>query len=278
MSTKPKRGVRRTHHRNGLLAVEEIFSGQKLHGRRRTWHRNGQLATEEHYRDGRLHGLSRQWSEKGRLLGSFRMQHGTGLQKSWHDNGRLNLEFSTVEGQFCGRSRLWLSDGTLVSDKILLFNRNVPPARYRQAAAKDTRLPKLRGRIGKSPAHNRALELHTYRIFVSRLLKKRPCTEARAWLNAGNNTSRSLGRFKQANAAKFVVALYQVGAVKVIVPDIYRNKRGDQFADWMLVQLPKEARKRKAIRAVCAQLRKGDLGAVQPDQDWGESYLSLLLA
>ena len=86
-------------HRNGVVAVEENFSGHKLHGRRRTWHRNGQLATEEFYFDGRLHGVVRQWNENGKLLGSFRMEHGTGTQKSWHDNGRLNLEFATVDGQ-----------------------------------------------------------------------------------------------------------------------------------------------------------------------------------
>ena len=97
MSARPKQGVRRIFHRNGVVAVEENFCGQKLHGRRRTWHRNGQLATEEFYLDGRLHGVVRQWNENGKLLGSYQMEHGTGTQKSWHDNGRLNLEFATVE-------------------------------------------------------------------------------------------------------------------------------------------------------------------------------------
>jgi hypothetical protein len=62
-----------------------------------------------------------------------------------------------------------------------------------------------------------------------------------------------------------------------LLPDIYRNKRGDQFADNMLVQLPKAAKQRKAIRAVCAQLRKDDLGAVLPDRDLGESHLYILM-
>ena len=64
----------------------------------------------------------------------------------------------------------------------------------------------------------------------------------------------------------------------MIAPDIYRNKRGDQFADCLLVQLPKAAEKRKAIRQVCAQLRKDDLGAVLPDKDWGESHLYIVMA
>jgi len=159
-------------HRNGVVAVEENFSGHKLHGRRRTWHRNGQLATEEFYFDGQLHGIVRQWNENGKLLGSFRMEHGTGTQKSWHDNGRLNQEFTTVEGEFCGRSRLWLRDGTLISDRVLLFGRSVTPGQYRKAAAKDPRLPKLQGKPAKMPARNRAMQKHILQVFVAALLKK----------------------------------------------------------------------------------------------------------
>jgi hypothetical protein len=279
MNAKTKRGVRRMLHRNGVVAVEENFSGHKLHGRRRTWHRNGQLATEEFYFDGRLHGVVRQWNENGKLLGSFRMEHGTGTQKSWHDNRRLNMEFTTVEGEFCGRSRLWLRDGTLISDRVLLFGRNVTPGQYRKAAAKEPRLPKLRGKPAKMPARNRALQKHILQVFVAALLKKENRSEARAWLNAGNKTARSLGRFKRAtDVVKFIEELYQAGAAQVIASDIYRNKRGDQFADSMLVQLPKAAKQRKAVRAVCAQLRKRNLGAIEPDKDMGESHLYLSMA
>jgi hypothetical protein len=64
----------------------------------------------------------------------------------------------------------------------------------------------------------------------------------------------------------------------VIAPDIYGNKAGDQFADCLLVRLPKNPAKRKAVRRVCAQLRTRDLGALQPDVDIGETYLYLYLA
>jgi len=121
MNARPKRDMRRTLHRNSVVAVEENLRGQTLHGRRRTWHRNAKLATEEFYFDGLLHGVVRQWNEKGRLLGSFRMEHGTGTQKSWHDNGQLNQELATIAGEFCGRSRMWLRDGTLISDRVVLF-------------------------------------------------------------------------------------------------------------------------------------------------------------
>jgi len=274
MSARTKSVAKRMFHRPGVLMLEEHFRQGRLHGRRRTWHRNGQIAEEGFYRDGRLHGLCRQWNENGRLLGSFRMKHGTGTQRSWHDNGRLNLEFTTIEGKFCGRSRLWLRDGTLISDRVLLFGRNVTPEQYRKAAANDPRLPRLRGRIGKPPMNNRELQKHIYRVFVSGLLSKHNRSEARMWLKAAGK--KTLGRFQHANeAAQFVEELYQAGASLVMASDIYRNQRGTQFADSLLVQLPKNAARRKAVRAVCAQLRKRDLGAVQPDKDMGENHLYL---
>jgi hypothetical protein len=279
MNTRPKREVKRIFHRNGVVTAEENLCGQKLHGRRRTWHRNGKLASEEFYRDGLLHGICRQWNENGALLGSFRMEHGTGVQKSWHDNGRLNLEFSTVSGGFCGRSRLWLQDGTLLSDRIYVQGRIVTPDEYRKASAHDSRLPKLKGRIGRTRPRNRTTQKLIHHVFVSSLLAKQNRSEARAWLNAGDKTARSLGHFKRtSDAAKFVGEIYKAGAVKVIVPDIYHGKRGDQFADALLVQLPKTLKARRAIRKACEKLRSRKLGAVEPDKDIGETHLFLSMA
>jgi hypothetical protein len=130
-----------------------------------------------------------------------------------------------------------LQDGTLIAEDITLFNREVTPAQYRRVAATDPRLPKLPGRIGKPPVHNRALERHSYRVFVAWLLKKRSRVEARTWLAAVDKKKRTFGRFKRASTAvKFVEELYQTGAVQVIAPEIYHNKRGDQFADCLLAQ------------------------------------------
>ena len=279
MSFKLKTVVRRTWYRPGIVVLEERLAGNRLHGPRREWHRNGQLAEEEIYRHGLLHGLCRQWNADGKLLGSFQMVNGTGVQKSWHDNGWLHMEFSTVEGQFCGRGRTWLRDGTLIADEITLFNLKATPAQYRRAAASDARLPKLRGRIGKPPADGPALEQRTYRLFIAWQLKKRNRVEAQRWLKTVDKKKRTLGRFKRASAAaKFVGELYQAGAVRVIAPEVYHNRRGDQFADCLLVQLPKQAGQRQTVRAVCARFLKGGLGAIQPDQDWGETHLYVSMA
>ncbi len=255
-----------------------LRNGQR-HGVARGWHKNGRLASEERYANGLLYGVCRQWSESGRLLGKYRTIQGTGVQRAWHDNGKLQMELSTMRGEFCGRSRSWLSDGTLLSDDIYLRGKLVSADEYRAAAAKDTSLPKL-GRTaakGVKPVS----EKHIHRVFVVALLAKPNHFEARAWMDGKrtDGAARSLGRFKrESEAAKFVAALHDAGATEVIVPDVYRNKASDLFADGLLVRLPKAPAKRKAIRQVCDQLQKRKLGAVQPDADIGESHLVLSMA
>jgi hypothetical protein len=116
---------------------------------------------------------------------------------------------------------------------------------------------------------------------VAGLLEKPNRREARAWLRkpGDERTARSLGRFKrETDAARFVEELYRAGAREVVVPDIYDNKAGDQFADGLLVRLPKAGAKRAGIRKVCVQLRKKRLGVVQPNADFGEAFLYLSMA
>lgn len=125
----------------------------------------------------------------------------------------------------------------------------------------------------------RSAQKHIHEDFVRYLLAQRNRSETRKWLETGGKKKRSLGRFKrEGDASKFVEAFYKAGATEVIAPDVYAGKTGDQFADCLLVRLPKAAARRKAIRKVCGQLSKRKLGAFQPDRDIGETHLYLLLA
>jgi hypothetical protein len=190
------------------------------------------------------------------------------------------MEVSTVNGEFCGRNRIWLRDGTLLSERFYLHGRVVSAEEYREAATKDKTLPKLRGKPATVPPKNGASRKHIYRVFVTSLLDKPTHCEARAWLhqNGGDKPAHRLGRFKREREAEsFVERLYHAGATKVIAPDIYDNKSGDQFADSVLVRLPKDRAKRKAVRRVCTQLQRRKLGAMQPTEDIGEAYLYLYL-
>jgi len=268
--------VQKSFYRSGQLREQVPLRKGRRHGVVRTWHKNGKRASEEPFKNGLLDGVCRQWSESGRRLGEYLMFQGTGLQREWHDNGKLQMEIWTIGGEFSGRNRIWLRDGTLLSERFYLVGHVVSAEKYREVAAQFKALPKFRGK----PAKPLVKPLHIHRVFVDSLLEKRNQREARKWLakKIGDTTLRSLGRFKSENdAAQFVEALYQAGAVEVIVPDIYRNKARDQFSDCLLVQLPRSAAKRKAVREVCAQLRTRKLGAVQPDSDIRESHLFLSL-
>jgi hypothetical protein len=272
--------TRQTYYRSGQLREQVPLRNGQRHGVVRTWHKNGKPATEEPFQNGLLHGICRQWDEAGRLLGKYRMDHGTGLQRGWHENGQLQIEVSTLRGEFCGRNRIWLRDGTLISERFYLHGRVVGADEYGQAAANDKTLPKFRGQPAKLPPKSLTTEKHILNVFLCSLLQKRNNCEAGKWLanKAGDRTARLLGLFKrEGDAAKFVQELYHAGAVEVIVPDIYDNNAGDQFADSVLVRLPKAPAKRKAVRKACAQLRKRKLGAVQPGADIGESHLFLSL-
>ncbi|MGA9452916.1 MAG: toxin-antitoxin system YwqK family antitoxin [Verrucomicrobiia bacterium] len=276
-----KTTIQRYFYRTGLIREEIPLRNGQRHGVARTWHRNGQLASEEPYRNGLPHGVCRQWDEAGRLLGKYRILRGTGVQRSWHDNGRLQMEVSTVRGEFCGRNRIWLRDGTLLSERIYDHGRPVSSGAQSAAKRNGKAFARHRNESAKMSAESLAKRKHIYRVFVSSLLEKPNHCEARKWLakKAGDTTARSLGGFtRESDAAKLVEAIYKAGATKVIAPDVYENKTADQFADCLLVRLPKDAAKRKAIRKVCAQLRRRDLGAVQPDDDIGETYLYLYLA
>ncbi len=251
----------------------------RRHGVACVWHKNGVLASEERYQNGLLHGVCRQWSEAGKLLGKYRMMHGTGVQRVWHENGRLQLEFSTVNGDFSGGYRLWLHDGALMSEEVYLRGRPVTAEQYHAAHSKDKSLPKLTGKTGKPLPNTVATEKHIHEVFVRSLLAQKNLAETRDWLQGGCKAARSLGRFKrESDALKFIEVLYKAGATEVIAPEIYTSKTGGQFADCLLVKLSGIAAKRKAIRKVCSQLSKRKLGVVQPDKDIGETHLYLLLS
>lgn len=272
----PKLRIKRFLYRNGRVHAEIREVGGEFHGLNRTWHHNGQLAEELRYRHGRLHGTSRQWNEKGRLLGSFTMNHGTGRQYYWHQNGKLRLEINSLNGKFWGRNRTWLRDGTLVQEIYYISNVEVTRAAYLKAARKYPDWPQHDGQpAGKVARDNRALELRQYELFIESLLEKSHA-KARQWLSAAKNPDlHSLARFRTAKAAlQFVETLYAAGAETVIATLIYTGRGGKQFADRLLVRLPKTSLKRKTLRKICQDLCDKRGGAFLPDEkEMGESHL-----
>jgi hypothetical protein len=276
----PKLRIKRFYYRNGHVHAEIREVGGEFHGLNRTWHHNGQLAEELRYRHGLLHGINRHWDENGRLFGSFTMNHGTGTQRYWHQNGKLRLEINLFNGKFFGRTRTWLRDGTLVQETYYISNVDVTRAAYLKAARKHPDWPQHEGQpAGRVAREGPALKRKEHELFIESLLEKSHA-EARQWLSAAKNPDlRSLARFRTAKAAlQFVETLYTAGAETVIAALIYAGRRGKQFADRLLVKLPKASAKRKALRKICQDLCTKRGGALLPDEkDMGESHLFINL-
>jgi hypothetical protein len=275
----PKLRIKRFYYRNNKIHAENREVAGQPHGFNRTWHFNGQLAQELRYRHGLLHGVSREWDESGRLLGSFTMKHGTGTQHYWHQNGRLRLEINSFKGKFFGRMRLWLWDGTLVQETYYINNVEVPRSVYLKTSRKYPDWPQHEGQLaGKVAREGRALKRRQHELFIESLLEKSHA-EARRWLCAAKNPDlRSLAKFRTSRAAlRFVDTLYAAGAEIVMALPIYAGKRGKQFADWLLVKLPKGSSKRTAVRELCQNLCDKRDGALLPDKDMGESHLFVRL-
>ena len=276
----PQLQIKRFYYRSGQIHVEAKELDGRIHGFYRTWHFNGQLAEELFYRKGVLHGICRQWDEKGHLLGAFEMTRGTGTQRYWHDNGRLKMEIDSLNGLFHGRTRLWLRDGTLIKETFHLQDKAVSRAAYLKAARKNPDWPQYSGQsAGKIKRRTLALEQRQHELFIQSILEKSHA-EAEEWLEgAKGSRQRSLAKFAtRRTALRFVDELYSAAANTVFVAPIYGPSKAKLFADWMLVQLPKEQSKRRRLRRICQRLCDRRHGALLPDRGIGESHLFLRLA
>ena len=276
----PKPSRQRFYYRNGRRHAENQVIAGIFHGVCRVWHRNGQLAQALRYRHGLMHGVSREWDEHGRLLGSFTMVHGTGLQQYRYDNGQLQSEITSRNGKFHGRCRGWLRDGTLIQENYFINQQVVTRSAYLKAARRHPDWPQHKTEpAGRVAREGRTLERRQFQLFIESLLEK-PHAEARQWLSDAKKPGlRSLARFRTSMAAlRFVETLYAAGAETIVAAVIYGSRRGKQFADRLLVKLPKSPAKRKALRKICQDLCAQRGGALLPDEkDMGESHLFINL-
>ena len=263
--------VERSFFRNGSLREHISFAGKQLHGARRLWHPNGRLAFEEFYEHGLAHGRSRQWNQRGKLLGSYRMNHGTGIQREWFPDGQLQFEASRVNGFFTGRLRTWLRDGSLASECFVVENRNVSRERYNTATRKNPEYPRFpAGKVrlrDEDELDRRELELH-----IEWLLSQRNKCEIQKWLAAGAR-HRSLGFFKFAQAKQLTRKLSDAGALQIFAVNICSNKGGKQFSDALLVKLPVKKSARQTIRRLLVKQPAKLRGGILPAKDKGEPFL-----
>jgi hypothetical protein len=96
---------------DGGLEFEYAMRGGVKHGYEYRFYPDGQLLEKESYRHGSLHGVGRQWSEDGRLLVTWKLANGTGLDL-WCDTltGTLAEEHYWPKEGEPGCTRLWNGD------------------------------------------------------------------------------------------------------------------------------------------------------------------------
>jgi antitoxin component YwqK of YwqJK toxin-antitoxin module len=75
---------------DGQLLAEVPMRGGVRHGNVAYFYPGGQLEEMQPYRHGQMHGTGRQWSEDGRLLVTWQLNRGTGLDL-WCDSGTGTL-------------------------------------------------------------------------------------------------------------------------------------------------------------------------------------------
>ena len=156
----------------------------KPHGMAYRFDAPGQLLSATPYKDGLEHGLARQWSADGRrLIGSYRMRHGTGIDLWWQETftdpplpylaevrhvagGQLhgyewwlNEDQRSVyeerhwrHGRLHGIEREWTPRGALRRGfpRFFLDGERVSKRAYLLAQAEDPALPPLRARDNRN--------------------------------------------------------------------------------------------------------------------------------
>jgi hypothetical protein len=97
----------------GNLAVEYAIRKKVKHGLFKSYHPNGAASWVTNFVDGKEHGTSRQYDETGKLIGTYRMRYGTGVDLWYLSSGVLSEERHIRNGKWNGYARWWDTDQTV---------------------------------------------------------------------------------------------------------------------------------------------------------------------
>ena len=109
------RGYERVGYRcwndSGTLVMAYAMRDGQMHGPFCTWHDNGSLCEEATYVMGKEHGTTTQYDPDGSLVGSYTLDHGTGIDRWFSSAGVLSEERHLRDGQRHGPERWWCENG-----------------------------------------------------------------------------------------------------------------------------------------------------------------------
>lgn len=165
----------RRFNASGRLILETPLRDGRKHGREITWDDDGVLELVEPYADGKIHGTAKQYDRRGRVVGTYKMVHGTGqdiwrtqsVGGAWYvseshsnrdglldgfvwwlnqDQRSVHEEQHWAHGRRHGVEREWNGAGKLRRGfpKYWISDRQVHRRQYLAAASKDPALPPFR--------------------------------------------------------------------------------------------------------------------------------------
>lgn len=102
---------------SGIVLMEYQMRDGRRHGRYRHFHDNGVVWEEGSYEDDLEHGEVRQFDDTGRQIGSYLMNHGTGLDLWYESPGVLAEEHPLQDGRLHGFERWWSGDNLTVHEE-----------------------------------------------------------------------------------------------------------------------------------------------------------------
>ena len=112
-----KKVGRRCWDHEGRLEMEYGLNNGLMHGPFRVFHENGAVLHETRYVAGREHGLSRQYDEHGVPIGTYKMNHGTGVDLWFIALGELSEERHFKNGHIHGFERWWNNRRTVWEER-----------------------------------------------------------------------------------------------------------------------------------------------------------------
>ena len=219
-------------------------------------------------------GIGKQWDKTGKLILTYEIKNGTGIQKHWSEEQGIGADISLVKGTFTGRQRTYFRDGTIIGDTYWIKNRQVSKKKYIEACKKDPTLPRYDDIEGKkkSPAVKKP-PLPENDDICKGIISSGKVKEAREWFKSGK-CFLGEGDDEQ-GSIELVESLYKAGAVKVWVFDINIDESGEQYSGRLIVEMPKEPGKRKNISSICDEIAE-NIG-FDPEEDRGQQYRLLML-
>jgi hypothetical protein len=87
---------RRVYNEEGILVLETPMKDGLRHGREQTWDDEGNLLSIEPYAKGKIHGTAKQFGRNGKVIGTYKLKHGTGFDIWRQENERGRVFVSEI--------------------------------------------------------------------------------------------------------------------------------------------------------------------------------------